>query len=131
MKKISLLFIIVVLAGFQVHAQVNYQNTTTNNTNSSAIGIGTVASGGASFACGITSTASGAGSTTMGIDNLAIGHYSMTFGSDLKAAQGHSIVIGRRFCQHHETGKQPNLFAYDRLFESISHFICRHFTDLQ
>ncbi len=96
MKKFIVIIIIPVLffLSVKLSAQVHYQNTTTNNTNSSAIGYGTVASGEKSFASGLTSTASGVGSTTLGIDNLAIGHYSITLGSNLKAAQDHGIVIG-------------------------------------
>jgi len=94
MKKTISLFVITLFVFVQLQAQVHYQNTTTNNINSSAIGYGTVASGEKSFASGITSTAEGVGSTTMGIDNLAIGHYSITMGSNLKAQQDHAIVIG-------------------------------------
>ena len=92
-SKISLM----VMAFFvfaQMQAQVNNENTITNEQNSSAIGLKTVASGVASFASGITSTASGLCSTTIGIDNLATGDYSVAIGSNLAAAQGNSIVIG-------------------------------------
>lgn len=92
------LFIISVIALFflfeATQAQVYYQNTTTNNTNSSAIGYGTIASGEKSFASGLTSTASGVGSTSLGINNLATGNYSLALGSDLKAGNSHSIAIG-------------------------------------
>jgi len=94
MKKAITLLIMTLFVIVQLQAQVHYQNTTTNNTNSSAIGYGTVASGEKSFACGLTSTAEGVGSTTLGIDNLAIGNYSVTIGSNLKAAEDNSIVIG-------------------------------------
>ncbi len=99
MKKLIVIIIIPVLffLSGKLAAQVHYQNTTTNSTNSSAIGYGTVASGEKSFASGLTSTASGVGSTTLGIDNLAIGDYSITLGSNLKAAQDHGVVIGSGF----------------------------------
>ena len=100
MKKTISLFVMTLFMFVQLQAQVHYQNTTTNNRNSSAIGYGTVASGEKSFASGLTSTAQGVGSTTMGIDNLAIGDYSITLGSNLKAQQGHSIVIGSGYSNY-------------------------------
>ena len=100
MKKTITLLVMTLFVFAQIQAQVHYQNTQTNNTNSSAIGYGTVASGEKSFASGLTSTAQGVGSTTMGIDNLAIGDYSITLGSNLKAQQGHSIVIGSGYSNY-------------------------------
>jgi hypothetical protein len=94
-KNIIIISALALFFSFEaIQAQVHYQNTQTNSTNSSAIGYGTIASGEKSFASGLTSTASGVGSTSLGIDNLATGHYSITLGSNLKAGNGHAIVIG-------------------------------------
>jgi hypothetical protein len=94
-KQLLIISTIALFFTFEViQAQVHYQNTTTNNTNSSAIGYSTIASGEKSFASGLTSTASGVGSTTLGINNLASGNYSIALGSYLNAIQDHSIVIG-------------------------------------
>ena len=83
-----------------IQAQVHYVNTTTNDTNSSAIGYGTVASGEKSFASGINSTAQGICSSTLGQYNEALGHYSVTIGCNLKAINMRSMVIGSGYSDY-------------------------------
>ncbi|MCB2208078.1 MAG: hypothetical protein KQH67_07245 [Bacteroidetes bacterium] len=102
MKKITFIMSTLVLF-FSIEtmqAQVHYQNTQTNNTNSSAIGYGTTASGEKSFASGINSTAGGICSTTLGQYNEATGHYAVTLGCNLKGTNMRSMVIGSGYSDY-------------------------------
>ena len=102
MKKFIVIILVPILffLSGKLSAQVQYQNTTNNNTNSSAIGYGTVASGEKSFASGINSTAEGICSTTLGQFNYAKGHYAITIGCNLEADEMRSMIIGSGYSDY-------------------------------
>jgi len=93
-----LLAIIWLVSTNETQAQcTNCPQSTTNNSNSSAIGINNHASGHASFVSGMNSNASGMLSTTLGSYSDATGDYSMVFGFAGKATATKSMVIGHGY----------------------------------
>lgn len=94
MKKLFLFAIFCVFTHAEMVAQcTNCENTENNGTNSSAIGIGSVATGVASFASG-EAIAEGNYSTSMGFQTQATGQRAVAIGYKAKAQNISSIALG-------------------------------------
>lgn len=93
MKGLTLTVMACLFAGLLL-AQVNHQGTTTNQMNSSALGLGSSATGYAGFASGISSQAGGIGGHAFGMNAQASGLYSLSAGSVASSPGSYSMALG-------------------------------------
>jgi hypothetical protein len=121
MKGMILTAMACLVAGL-LQAQVNHQGTTTNQINSSALGMGCSATGYAAFASGLSSQSSGTGGHAFGMNAQASGlyslsagsvasspgSYSMALGNYVKASGSKSIVIGSGYANQTLTNHKAN-----------------------
>jgi hypothetical protein len=94
MKGIQTIALGILCLPWLASAQVHNQGTTTNNLNSSAIGIGCSATGAAALASGLNSQSGGTGAHAFGMNANAQGIYSFAAGYSAQSAGGYSMALG-------------------------------------
>lgn len=95
--RISLVILIVTRGAIDLTGQcVNCENTQTNGTNSSALGVESIATGSACFASGGHAQATGFGSTAIGSYSEAHGNHSLAIGAFVTAEENSSrtMILG-------------------------------------